>query len=167
VKKSDLIFFEDKIKKLIQETIDCSHLKLVKTSSDKGDELDHASADRLKTLEFKLKTRESHYLKKLLDSQARIEQNTFGYCQECDQSISISRLKARPTATLCISCKELQEKEEKHIPYKKKSHSHGKELISDNVISVSFCSDDVHFDQSEKVRHVFTDDFQTQNLSKA
>lgn len=42
----------------------------------------------------------------------KIDEGTFGICEECDEPISQKRLAARPEAPLCIQCKEAQEKEE-------------------------------------------------------
>jgi DnaK suppressor protein len=44
---------------------------------------------------------------------ARIEDGTFGICERCEDEISLKRLEARPVTTLCIRCKEEQEKKEK------------------------------------------------------
>jgi len=44
---------------------------------------------------------------------AKIEDGTFGTCEECGEDISIKRLEARPETTLCIRCKEDQERMEK------------------------------------------------------
>ena len=43
----------------------------------------------------------------------RIEEGTYGYCEETDEPIGLKRLQARPIATLCISAQERHEKEEK------------------------------------------------------
>jgi len=42
----------------------------------------------------------------------RIEDGTYGICEECGEEISLSRLKARPVTRLCITCKAKQEEEE-------------------------------------------------------
>ena len=44
----------------------------------------------------------------------RLEDGTFGICEECGEEISDQRLEARPIATLCIKCKQKQETEENH-----------------------------------------------------
>ncbi|MBT5093183.1 MAG: hypothetical protein HOM21_03000, partial [Halobacteriovoraceae bacterium] len=50
--------------------------------------------------------------------------------------IELSRLYARPTANLCIGCKEDQERIETHIPYQKKSHTLGKTFNNKNVVKL-------------------------------
>lgn len=108
----------------------------------KGDEVDHATREREQQLENKLKGRQSIFLKKIENGLIKLENGSFGVCEDCDGGISLTRLKARPTATLCIECKEEQESGEKHIPYEKKSHTHGKSLGSDsNVIHIQFGED--------------------------
>jgi len=47
-----------------------------------------------------------------VDALMRLEDGTFGMCQECGGEISMRRLKIRPIATLCITCKQKQETEE-------------------------------------------------------
>ncbi|MCP4911535.1 MAG: TraR/DksA family transcriptional regulator [Oligoflexia bacterium] len=103
-----------------------------KTNS--GDEVDQTLEDRDRQLLLKLKGRERHFLKKIDVALAKINNGTFGECDECGCEIEHNRLMARPTATMCIGCKEEQESAEKHIPYQKRSHTHGKEIINDNVL---------------------------------
>ena len=61
---------------------------------------------RIRDRERKLKTK----IEKALD---RIENSSFGICEECGEEITEGRLKVRPVTTLCIQCKEEQEKQEK------------------------------------------------------
>jgi DnaK suppressor protein len=52
-------------------------------------------------------------LKKIERALLKIDEGTFGICEECEEPISIKRLEARPETTLCIRCKEDQERMEK------------------------------------------------------
>ena len=52
---------------------------------------------------------------KIQETLKRIDDGTFGICQECGEEISESRLKARPVATLCVECKRMQEIEEEKM----------------------------------------------------
>jgi RNA polymerase-binding transcription factor DksA len=45
------------------------------------------------------------------EALARIKDGTFGHCENCDENIEIRRLQANPTTTLCIACKEEEEKQ--------------------------------------------------------
>lgn len=96
-----------------------------------GDDAEKTVADRENQLTLKLKGRNRHYLKKIDQALERIERGDFGDCHECGDEISIQRLFARPTATMCIACKEEQEGQENQIHYNKKSHTHGQELINE------------------------------------
>lgn len=106
---------------------------------DGGDLIDQALGDREKQLALKLKGRQGFFLKKVKVALEKIEKGTFGHCDECDGDISTGRLLARPTATLCIACKEEQENNEMHIPYQKRSHTHGLGLDNNNnVVEIQF-----------------------------
>ncbi|RTZ58597.1 MAG: RNA polymerase-binding protein DksA, partial [Gammaproteobacteria bacterium] len=52
-------------------------------------------------------------IKKINEALELIEQDEYGYCESCGVEIGVQRLEARPTATLCIDCKTLQEIREK------------------------------------------------------
>ncbi len=82
------------------------------SSDDRLDELDQASTDIEQSMRMRLVNRETLYIKKVEEALKRIEDGTFGECQECGDDIELRRLEARPTATLCVSCKEEQERRE-------------------------------------------------------
>jgi DnaK suppressor protein len=77
------------------------------------DEMDLASTEYLQSFTFRLRGREKTFLRKIQKALEKIEDGTFGLCEECEQPISLKRLEARPEAPLCIKCKEEQEREEK------------------------------------------------------
>jgi len=81
-------------------------------SDDRFDELDQATSDIEQSMRMRLRNREALYLKKLEEALKRIDEGTFGDCDECGEEIGHNRLLARPTATLCVSCKEEQERKE-------------------------------------------------------
>lgn len=81
-------------------------------SDDRFDELDQATSDIEQSMRMRLRNREALYLKKLEEALKRIDEGTFGDCEECGEEIGQNRLLARPTATLCVSCKEEQERKE-------------------------------------------------------
>jgi DnaK suppressor protein len=80
---------------------------------DLPDEMDLASSEYLQSFQFRLRGREKVFLKKIDYALAQIEDGTFGMCESCDEPISIKRLEARPETTLCIRCKEDQERTER------------------------------------------------------
>ena len=95
-----------------------------------GDDADKCIANSTQALDLKLKGRKALYARKVEKALDKIEEGTFGECDECGAGISFERLQARPTACLCINCKEEQERVETHILYNKKSHTAGKQLIA-------------------------------------
>jgi DnaK suppressor protein len=80
---------------------------------DLPDEMDLASSEYLQSFQFRLRGREKTFLKKIDLALAKIENGTFGICEECEEPISVKRLEARPETGLCIRCKEDQERTEK------------------------------------------------------
>jgi len=82
-------------------------------SNDLPDEMDLASSEYLQSFTFRLRGREKAFLDKINKALAKIEDGSFGTCEECGEEISIKRLEARPETTLCIRCKEDQERMEK------------------------------------------------------
>ena len=82
-------------------------------SDDLADEMDLASSEYLQSFTFRLRGREKTFLKKIDLALQKIDDGSFGVCEECGDSISLKRLQARPETTLCIRCKEAQEQKEK------------------------------------------------------
>jgi DnaK suppressor protein len=80
---------------------------------DVGDFTDVASLNTDRTLDVRLRERESRLAEKIASALRKIEDGTFGICEECGRRISEKRLTARPIARLCIKCKEKEEKEER------------------------------------------------------
>lgn len=82
------------------------------SSDDRMDDVDQASSDVEQSLRMRLRNREMLLIKKVDEALKRIEEGTFGACVSCDNDIELKRLEARPTATLCIACKEDEERRE-------------------------------------------------------
>ena len=82
-------------------------------TDDLPDEIDLASSEYAQSMVFRLRDREKFLLKKIEMALKRIEEGTFGICERCEEEIAPKRLEARPVTTLCIRCKEEQEKKEK------------------------------------------------------
>ncbi len=82
-------------------------------TDDLPDEMDLASSEYLQSFTFRLRGREKAFLEKIQKALAKIDEGTFGVCEECSEEISVKRLEARPETTLCIRCKEDQERIEK------------------------------------------------------
>jgi|SRR5579885_374894 DnaK suppressor protein len=79
-----------------------------------ADPTDRAAMESDRNFLLRLRDRERKLLGKIEEAVARIEDGTYGRCEECGGEIGIERLKARPVTTFCISCKSAQEARERH-----------------------------------------------------
>lgn len=77
-----------------------------------ADPADRATAESDRAFTLRLRDRERRLIRKIQAALQRIEDGTFGVCEECGEDISIPRLKARPVTRLCINCKARQETDE-------------------------------------------------------
>lgn len=98
------------------------------SSDDRMDDVDQASSDMEQSLRMRLRNREMLLIKKIDEALKRIEEGSFGACQSCDSDIELKRLEARPTATLCIACKEDEERKEVNTIDGRRSKSLGVSL---------------------------------------
>jgi len=78
-----------------------------------ADPNDRASQEEEFSLELRTRDRERKLTKKINETLERIEVDDYGWCDSCGVEIGIRRLEARPTATLCIDCKTLDEIKER------------------------------------------------------
>ncbi len=88
-----------------------SHMK--DEAANFPDPADRATQEEEFSLELRTRDRERKLIKKIDSTIERIEQDDYGFCDACGVEIGIKRLEARPTATLCIDCKTLDEIKEK------------------------------------------------------
>ena len=93
---------------------------LKEESSNKPDNADRASIESERSLELRTRDRERKLISKINKALRKIEDGTYGYCEETNQPISLKRLIARPIATLSLEAQESQEKSEKI--YKEKEY---------------------------------------------
>ncbi len=76
-----------------------------------GDEVDSAVEMEMENLKVALSGMEVQRLRQIEEALRKIEEGTYGYCEECGEPIEEGRLLAKPFATLCISCKEAKERQ--------------------------------------------------------
>ncbi len=88
-----------------------SHMK--DEAANFPDPADRATQEEEFSLELRTRDRERKLIKKIDKTIDLIDENDYGYCDSCGVEIGIKRLEARPTATLCIDCKTLDEIKEK------------------------------------------------------
>ena len=74
---------------------------------------DRATMEEEFSLELRARDRERKMLAKIEAALQRIKRDEFGWCESCGEEIGLGRLEARPTAELCIDCKEIAERQEK------------------------------------------------------
>lgn len=93
--------------------------RTVQTMQDEAtifaDPNDRATQESDMALELRNRDRERKLIKKINETIAHIESGEYGYCEKCGVEIGLKRLEARPTATLCIDCKTLDELREKQV----------------------------------------------------
>jgi DnaK suppressor protein len=82
-------------------------------NSNVPDPNDRATIESDRSFELRIRERERKLLGKIEEALERVEDGSFGICEECGEDIGIKRLEARPVTTLCIDCKTLQETKEK------------------------------------------------------
>jgi len=84
-------------------------------SSNYPDPVDRASQEEEFNLELRARDRERKLLRKIEETLSRINDQDYGYCDDCGAEIGVRRLEARPTANQCIECKTISEIREKQI----------------------------------------------------
>ena len=84
-------------------------------NSAKPDLTDRASDEIDRTFELRTRDRERKLINKIEAALKRIEDGTYGYCEETGEPISLKRLQARPVATLSLEAQENHEKAEKRL----------------------------------------------------
>lgn len=92
------------------------------------DPLDEACINVQTSQEIRFRNRENFYLKKINKTLIKMDRGEYGLCEDCDVEIGYERLLARPTAELCINCKEEAEQEENSNFFASKSKSLGKTI---------------------------------------
>jgi DnaK suppressor protein len=103
------------VKRDLSEDID----RTVHTMQDEAtvfaDPNDRASQESDIALELRNRDRERKLIKKIDEALGRIDSGEYGYCDSCGVEIGLKRLEARPTATMCIDCKTLEEMRERQV----------------------------------------------------
>lgn len=104
---------EEKRKVVLERARQMLSEGMVLDANDLPDEMDLASSEYIQSFEFRLRGREKSLLTKLDLALKKIEDGSFGICEICEEPIGKKRLEARPETSLCIKCKEDQEREER------------------------------------------------------
>ena len=102
-------------KKELMEEVDRTMHYMQDEAANFPDPNDRASQESDFTLELRARDRERKLIKKIDEALQRLDNHEYGECETCGVEIGIRRLEARPTATLCIDCKTLDEIREKQM----------------------------------------------------
>ena len=102
-------------------------------NDDLSDEVDQANSDSLNAQRLRFRNREVFYLRKINKALDRLSTESYGECEECGCPIGFTRLMARPTAEMCIECKEEMERDESCNFVQRQSKSQGKAI---NLVKV-------------------------------
>ena len=117
MKKTDLKRFrkilEERKAAVIKRAQEMIEEDMTLDTNDLPDEMDLASSEYIQSFEFRLRGRERGLLGKIEKALKRIDDGSFGLCENCEEEINVKRLEARPETTFCIRCKEDQERQEK------------------------------------------------------
>ena len=106
------ILLEEK-QRLLNNSKNALMNELALSPDDLADETDLAASELNQNITFKLRDRERQLLTKIDEALERMDEGTFGTCEDCEEPIEPRRLEARPVSTLCVACKERQEHREK------------------------------------------------------
>ncbi|MEM5492079.1 RNA polymerase-binding protein DksA [Hoeflea sp. AS16] len=107
--RAKLIQWRNDILKEARETLD----HLAEESANHPDVADRASSETDRAIELRARDRQRKLIGKIDAALARIDDGTYGYCEETGEPISLKRLDARPIATLSIEAQERHERREK------------------------------------------------------
>jgi len=101
------------LNELLKKEKDTPVTSVVGVSGQAPDFTDQATFESDMDLNIHMKERENKLIFKIKEALERIENGTYGICDICGEAISETRLKARPVTTVCITCKQNQENQEK------------------------------------------------------
>jgi DnaK suppressor protein len=102
-------------KRSLMEEVDRTVHHMQDDAANFPDPNDRATQESEFSMELRARDRERKLIKKIEESIRNLDNDEFGYCEACGVEIGVKRLEARPTATLCIDCKILDEIREKQM----------------------------------------------------
>ena len=102
-------------KRGLMEEVDRTVHHMQDDAANFPDPNDRATQESEFSMELRARDRERKLIKKIDESIRNLDNQDFGFCEACGVEIGIKRLEARPTATLCIDCKVIDEIREKQM----------------------------------------------------
>lgn len=109
----DFKYFKEFFEKKLKDIVSASQSRALDEVDFGGDEADIVSNNIIKNLSDQLSTRDKISINKINAAMRKINDGTFGICEDCEEPIGEKRLKAIPDSILCISCAEIKELKEK------------------------------------------------------
>lgn len=116
MEEKKLVYFKELLTERLQTLLSEAEKTVTGMTNEEDtfpDPTDRANLETDRNFLLRIRDRERKLILKIKQALARIEEGTFGICEECGEEISQERLKARPVTTLCIDCKTKAEAEEK------------------------------------------------------
>jgi len=107
--RAKLLSWRDDLLKEAKETL--QHLQT--ENQNHSDAADRATTETERTIELRARDRQRKLIAKIDAALQRIEDGTYGYCEETGEPIGLKRLEARPIATLSVEAQERHERQER------------------------------------------------------
>ena len=104
--KQILSLWREQLMHQVDETV--THLQ-DETSANAADPLDRAADEEAFSVELRTRDRERKLIRKIDETLELLLEDDFGYCESCGAEIGLRRLEVRPTASLCVDCKTVDE----------------------------------------------------------
>ena len=115
VEHRDLEYFQTLLTAMLEEAQqkgDSTIEELTDSNEVFADPADRATAESDRSFTLRIRDRERRLIRKIQAALQRIDDGSYGLCDDCGEAIGVARLKARPVTKLCINCKSKQEEDE-------------------------------------------------------
>ena len=115
VEHQDLEYFRKLLASMLEEAQqkgDSTLEELTDNNEVFADPADRATAESDRSFTLRIRDRERRLIRKIQAALQRIDDGSYGICDDCGEDIGVPRLKARPVTKLCINCKSKQEEDE-------------------------------------------------------
>ena len=116
VEHQDLEYFRKLLSSMLEEAQqkgDSTLEELTDSNEVFADPADRATAESDRSFTLRIRDRERRLIRKIQAALQRIDDGSYGICDDCGEEIGVPRLKARPVTKLCINCKSKQEEDER------------------------------------------------------
>ena len=113
--QKDIEYFRKLLTSMLEEAKqkgDSTIEELTDSNEVFADPADRATAESDRAFTLRIRDRERRLIRKIQSALQRIDDGSYGICDECGEDIGVARLKARPVTRLCINCKAKQEEDE-------------------------------------------------------